>query len=146
MDNMTKFLYTIAFSEGCWDYSNDCPDYHKVVNGNPKLRLNDLNDCNRIEVDLGHGLKSTASGAFQILSRFYDTYKHQLGLKDFSEESQQAIAKQMIHECHATQAITDGHIEQAITLCKSRWASLPGASYGQHTNKMQDLLNFYNSL
>jgi lysozyme len=85
------------------------------------------------------GIKSTAAGRYQILARYFDAYKKQLGLKDFSPASQDAIAVQMIHECGALQDIDAGLLAPAIDKCRSRWASLPGAGYGQHENDIDTL-------
>ena len=63
-----------------------------------------------------------------------DAYRKQLGLKDFSPKSQDAVALQQIgwaqalyHDC--------GDIRQAIDRCSNIWASLPGAGYGQFEHK-----------
>ena len=50
----------------------------------------------------------------------------QLGLKDFSPKSQDAVALQQIKERGALPMI-DGDIRQAIDRCSNIWASLPGA-------------------
>jgi muramidase (phage lysozyme) len=88
----------------------------------------------------------TAAGRYQILARNFDFYKKQLGLKDFSKSAQDAIAIQLIKECGALKDIEAGRIESAIKKCSSRWASFPGAGYGQRENKMANLvLSFKNS-
>ena len=38
-------------------------------------------------VTLNPKLKSTAAGRYQLLSRWWDAYRKQLGLKDFSPKS-----------------------------------------------------------
>ena len=43
-------------------------------------------------------LKSTGAGRYQLLSRWWDAYRKQLGLKDFSPKSQDAVALQQIKE------------------------------------------------
>ena len=43
-------------------------------------------------------LKSTGAGRYQLLSRWWDAYHKQLGLKDFSPKSQDAVALQQIKE------------------------------------------------
>jgi len=86
---------------------------------------------------------STAAGRYQILARIFDAYKKQLNLPDFSPASQDAIALQLIRECRALADIDAGRIETAIRKCRSRWASLPGAGYGQHENNMAKLLDAY---
>ena len=50
-------------------------------------------------------------------------------LKDFSSESQDAVALQQIKERGALPMIDRGDIRQAIDRCSNIWASLPGAGY-----------------
>lgn len=82
---------------------------------------------------------STAAGRYQILERYFDVYKAQLGLPDFGPLSQDRICMQLIGECHAIDDIDAGRFNEAIGKCKSRWASLPGAGYDQHENSMESL-------
>ena len=63
--------------------------------------------------------------------RWWDAYRKQLGLKDFSPKSQDAVALQQIKERGALPMIDRGDIRQAIDRCSNIWASLPGAGYGQ---------------
>ena len=49
-------------------------------------------------VTLNPKLKSTSAGRYQLLSRWWDAYRKQLGLKDFSPKSQDAVALQQIKE------------------------------------------------
>lgn len=78
------------------------------------------------------GIVSTAAGRYQVLERYYDAYKVLLKLTDFSPRSQDLIAQQQISERRgALPAIDAGQLNQAILLCSSLWASLPGAGYGQ---------------
>jgi len=93
-----------------------------------------------------NGLTSTAAGKYQILERYFDTYKKQLHLPDFSPASQDKIAMQMIKEVGADKLINEGQFEQAIVKCSSRWASLPGSQYGQHTNDMAHLKAYYENV
>ena len=56
-----------------------------------------------------------------------DAYRKQLGLKDFSPKSQDAVALQQIKERGALPMIDRGDIRQAIDRCSNIWASLPWA-------------------
>jgi len=121
-------------------------DGYDVIVGSRPNKLNLLphyDDCNRKIISLGNGLKSTASGRYQILARYYDAYKKQLGLPDFSPDSQDRIALQLIRECRALEDIERGDFTLAVKKCASRWASLPNANYGQHENKLEDLKTAY---
>ena len=93
-----------------------------------------------------NGLSSTAAGRYQILERYFDAYKKQLHLIDFSPASQDQIAMQMIKEVGADHLINDGQFEQAVNKCSTRWASLPGAKYGQHVNDMEHLKAYYENV
>ena len=81
-------------------------------------------------VTLNPKLKSTGAGRYQLLSRWWDAYRKQLGLKDFSPKSRDAGVQQ-IKERGALPMIDRGDIRQAIDRCSNIWASLPGAGYGQ---------------
>ena len=88
-------------------------------------------------------LISTAAGRYQLLARYYDAYKKQLKLDDFSPASQDAIALQQIRERNALADVDAGRIAQAIRKCRRVWASLPGAGYAQHENTMDYCLAAY---
>ena len=68
-----------------------------------------------------------------------DAYRKQLGLKDFSPKSQDAVALQQIKERGALPMIDRGDIRQAIDRCSNIWAS-PGAGYGQFEHKADSLI------
>lgn len=89
------------------------------------------------------GIKSSAAGRYQILARSYDAYKSQLKLPDFSPISQDLIALQLMKECKAFEPLDRGDIKTAISRCKSRWASLPGAGYGQNEHSVDHLVKAY---
>jgi muramidase (phage lysozyme) len=88
-------------------------------------------------------MNSDAAGRYQFMGIYWPYYARTLGLKDFGPESQDRWAIALIDECHARADIHAGDIETAITKCKSRWASFPGANYNQHEHTMTDLLNAY---
>lgn len=98
----------------------------------------------------GKDIYSTASGRYQILySLIWVPYQRMLRLPDFSPSSQDAVAIQLITECHALPDIAAGDIDgiaAAITKCKSRWASLPGSTANQGGHSMEDLLAAYTKL
>ena len=67
-------------------------------------------------------------------------HRKQLGLKDFSPKSQDAVALQQIEARGALPMIDRGDIRQAIDRCSNIWASLPGAGYGQFEHKADSLI------
>ncbi|MFC0712247.1 glycoside hydrolase family 24 protein [Azorhizophilus paspali] len=141
--NVLAFLDLIAWSEGTDNGRQPTNDngYDVVVGGGLFAGYAD-HPRKLISLPL-LGIKSTAAGRYQILSRYYDHYKRTLGLPDFGPISQDKIALQLILECKALEDIKDGRIDAAIRKCRSRWASLPGAGYGQHEHAVDDLLAQY---
>ena len=141
--NMKAFLDMLAYSEGTdnWRQKTNNHGYDVIVGGS---LFTDYSDHPRKLISLPKlGIKSTAAGRYQVLAKFYDVYKKQLRLPDFSPASQDAIAMQLIRECKATADIEAGRIADAIHKCRSRWASLPGAGYGQHEQKLDKLIQVY---
>lgn len=88
-------------------------------------------------------LDSDAAGRYQFMGRYWAHYKAQLNLPDFGPASQDKWALQLARECHALDAIEAGRIDLAAKLCKSRWASFPGAGYKQRENSLADLMGWY---
>jgi muramidase (phage lysozyme) len=147
--NLKAFLDMVAYSElGDKLLRNSDDGYNVIVGGKLFNKLKngepDYRDHPGLRVYIKPlGIYSTAAGRYQILARYWRVYKKQLGLKDFGHDSQDAIAIQLIKECHSIDDIKAGRIAEAIEKCRSRWASLPGAEYGQHENKAGDLLVAY---
>lgn len=144
--NVKAFLDMIAWSElGPEILAESSDGYNVLVGSLPgKVKLfHDYSDHPRILVKINDSLSSTAAGRYQILKRTFDFYKKQFHLPDFSRFSQDVIAIQLIKECGALDDITSGNIYSAIHKCRSRWASLPGAGYGQHEQRIEPLISAY---
>jgi lysozyme len=91
----------------------------------------------------GRQLKSSAAGRYQIIVKTWDALKAKLGLVDFSPESQDAAAIELIRERGALADVQAGRIESAIRKCAPVWASLPGAGYNQPERQITSLLTNY---
>lgn len=147
--NRRAFLDTLAFSEiGAALLADPRTDNgYKVIVGSTPVRpiLMDSYDDHprRLIVVNSAGLKSTAAGRYQLLARYFDAYRKQLGLADFSPAAQDQIALQQIAEQGALDAIDTGHFQQAVGKVSNIWASLPGAGYGQRENVMSVLEDAY---
>jgi muramidase (phage lysozyme) len=141
--NLLAFLDMLAWSEGTDHPRQRTLDqgYDVIVGGS--LFAGYADHPRKLIALPKLGIKSTAAGRYQLLSRYYDAYKRQLGLADFSPLSQDKIAIQQIRERRALPDIQAGRIAQAIAKCRNIWASLPGAGYGQHEHKLDDLLAHY---
>ena len=143
--NRKAFLDMLGVSEGTSTIPGSDGGYRVLVGSTAArpILFDNYADHPRI---LNKQFNSSAAGKFQILERFFDGYKKQLYLPDFGPSSQDAIALQMIAECHALDDIDAGRFDDAVFKCRSRWASLPGANYsGQHMQKIKDLRLAYSS-
>lgn len=139
--NLQAFLDMIGWSEGTTRIKGSDNGYNVIVGG---TLFHSYADHPRKLVDLPKlGIKSTAAGRYQQLSRYWDVYRKQLNLKDFSPASQDAVAIQVIKERKALQDIESGNIASAISKCANIWASFPGAGYGQFEHKVEPLLAQY---
>lgn len=141
--NVAAFLDMIAWAEGTDNGRQPTNNrgYDVIVGGS---LFTDYSDHPRKLVDLPRlGIKSTAAGRYQLLSRYYDAYKKTLKLDDFSPLSQDLIAIQQIKEQRALPLIKAGKFDEAVSKVRNIWASLPGAGYGQHEQKLSKLAEIY---
>lgn len=90
-----------------------------------------------------NGAVSTAAGAFQINRPTYKRLADKLGLDDFSPNTQDRMAIELIREKGALGDVLAGRAEAAAGKVAKVWASMPGATYGQRTVSMQSFLNQY---
>ncbi|WP_419403755.1 lysozyme [Stenotrophomonas rhizophila] len=141
--NVVAFLDMLAWSEGTDNGKQPTRDcgYDVIVGGR---LFTSYADHPRVLVDLPKlKIQSTAAGRYQLLRKYYDAYRKTLGLQDFSPLSQDLIALQQIRERRALPLIQAGKVTEAIKAVRNIWASLPGAGYGQHERKLEDLLVVY---
>ena len=86
INNQRKaFLDMLAWSEGTDNGRQKTRNhgYDVIVGGE---LFTDYSDHPRKLVTLNPKLKSTGAGRYQLLSRWWDAYHKQLGLKDFSRK------------------------------------------------------------
>lgn len=76
---------------------------------------------------------STAAGRYQINAPTWDDLRSRssLRLTDFSPENQDRAAIALIQMEDAFADVQAGRLARACEKCAPRWASLPGAHYGQ---------------
>jgi muramidase (phage lysozyme) len=150
---LKAFLDTIAWSEGTSTSPLTQNDgYDVIVTGitGPSIFI-DYSDH-----PFAHGgavtvravplLISTAAGRYQLLARYWNIYRVQLNLPDYSPASQDAVAIQQIKERGAIALIEAGNVAGAITACSAIWASFPQNSYGQGGKTMPVLIEKYQNL
>jgi len=151
MDSKLKaFLDLIAWSEGTSTSSVTRNDgYDVIVSGihGPSI-LTDYTDHpfahgGSVQWKLNPPEFSTAAGRYQVLAHYFEVYKSQLHLPDFSPASQDAVALQQMKERKAITLVESGAIEEAIKACSNIWASFPGNIYGQGGKSMASLVSKY---
>jgi muramidase (phage lysozyme) len=86
---------------------------------------------------------STAAGAYQINWPTWQEIQAALHLPDFSPASQDEAARWLLQKCGALPLIDAGDFAGAVAKAAPRWASLPGAGYGQHENTLASLQAAY---
>lgn len=91
----------------------------------------------------GETLRTSAAGRYQFLARTWDDIARRLNLPDFSPENQDRAALELVRQRGALADVQAGRIQMAIAKCAPIWASLPGAGYAQHENKLTSLVAQY---
>lgn len=142
--NVVAFLDMLAVSEIGAALLAASDDGYNVLEGSTTERPILFADYStHPHVVLNNVQTSTAAGRYQLLNRYYPPYRDQLKLVDFGPISQDRIAIQQIKESRAFDLIIAGNIDAAVARCAHIWASLPGAGYQQHENKLATLLTSY---
>jgi len=135
--NVKAFLWMLRVSEGTAGQDG----YSTIVGGS---QFQGFADHPRVLIALPNlGIKSSAAGAYQIIRRTWDGVRDKLGLPDFSPESQDAAAIELIRQRGALADVKAGRFADAVEKCKKEWASLPGAGYGQRENTLARLQGAY---
>lgn len=100
------------------------------------------------EDKLGRRAYTSAAGAYQFMAvsmvpgggytrvNTWDRIAAKLGLTDFSPDSQDAAAVELIREAGALSDVMAGDLDRAVSRVRRIWASLPGAGYGQPEKSM----------
>ena len=149
--NLLAYMKMLRFSEGTLNHPLTTNGGYDVivtgVDGKPEV-FTDYSDHpfaggRPAKVFNRKGERSSASGAYQQLYRYWPAYKKQLGLRDFSPASQDLLCIQLLRERKAMDDIEAGRITSAIPKCSNIWASLPGAGYGQREHDVNRLLKAY---
>lgn len=133
--NLKAFLIMLQYSEGT--LGKDA--YRKLFGGGT---VDDLSKHPNTPVSKW-GLTSTAAGAYQILNKTWTELQERLGLPDFSPNSQDRAAIELIKRRKALDDVMAGRFAQAIAKCRKEWASLPGAGYNQSEKSPEALAKVY---
>jgi muramidase (phage lysozyme) len=138
--NVRAFLDMIAHAEGTIGLGDD--GYNVIVGG---ALFADYADHPRKVIEVQPGLKSTAAGRYQFLSRTWDDLVEQCRLQNFGPLSQDRAAIRMFRWAGALDEIKAGKVSDAVALCRKLWASLPNAGYGQREVNLEKLTAVYAS-
>ena len=122
-ENLSKFLDFTSKSEGA--------DYNTIVGG--KTFKDYTKHPGVVGLTTPEG-PSTAAGRYQITKTTYDDVATKLGIKDFSPESQDKIALELIRRKDALEDVKAGRFEQAIGKLGKTWASFSSSTYNQPKN------------
>lgn len=150
--NTRAFLDMLAVSEG-----TSGPNGYRTMFGGGLF--DDFTDHPRIAHQFtdqaGRTLWTSAAGRYQFMAvspipaggstrvNTWDVLQEQLSLPDFSPDSQDQAAAELIRQRGALGDVQAGRFEAAIAKCAKTWASLPGAGYAQHENKLSKLVAAY---
>jgi len=133
--NVEKFLMAITYCEGTDRQKTPYNELFGFTNfvgyeKHPEILIKTPN------------YSSTAAGRYQILKKTAKALK----MKDFTPESQDIAAIQLIKQSGAYKLILDGDFKNALLKCNGVWASIPESPYGQPVKKMKDVLDFINKI
>lgn len=118
--NLTRFLAFLGKSEGA--------DWNTVVGGK---KFSDFSQHpNVVGLTTPDG-PSTAAGKYQITGTTYRDVAPKIGVNDFSPESQNQVAIELIRRNGALDDVLAGNYEPAIKKLGGVWASLPSSNYNQ---------------
>lgn len=111
-------LNTIAYAEGA--------DYNTRVGGSTFMDLSKKPGKKTYIKSIGN--YSTAEGRYQFLNSTWDSVAKDLGLKDFSPQSQDLAAIELIKRRGAMGDVLSGDLGTAVSKLNKEWASLPTKS------------------
>jgi muramidase (phage lysozyme) len=121
--NLSKFLDFTSKSEGA--------DYNTIVGG--KTFEDYSKHPGVVGLTTPEG-PSTAAGRYQITKTTYDDVAAKLGITDFSPESQDKIAQELIRRKGALEDVQAGRYPDAIKKLGKTWASFSSSTYNQPKN------------
>lgn len=126
--NVRAFLEAIRACEGTTG-----PDGYRTLFGgglfsgwgdHPRKRFTFVNTAGQTQI-------TTAAGAYQFIVPTWDRLALKLGLHDFTPDSQDRAAVELIAEAGALPDVKEGRLQAAIDKCSAVWASLPSSTYPQ---------------
>jgi muramidase (phage lysozyme) len=142
--NVKAFLGAIAEAEG--------GDYNLMFGG-VKGKKNDKWRFSDDSTHPGAGIdgSTTAAGMYQINKATWKEMSARMGLSDFSAETQDLIAVELLDAERAIHALIQGDVDAALMSASKRWAALPqgpgkAGRYKQPYMKYDEFIGVYKRL
>lgn len=128
--NVQRFLNMVALAEGT---AKPGVDPYRVNFGGSQMDDLSAHPGVRREFTQTDGKKNytTAAGKYQFLKGTWDDVAGKLGLQDFSPQSQDAAAVELLRRNGALPHVLNGDFNEAVKRSGSTWASLPSSPYAQ---------------
>jgi lysozyme len=137
--NIKAFLDTISQAEG-----TSGPDgYRTIFAGETFSDYSKHPDEVKCAYSNGQRLCSSAAGKYQFLKPTFDRLQKKLNLPDFSPQSQDLAAIELIREEGALEDIKAGKIKEALEKVSAIWVHIEGAGYGQPEHSFEKLEAIY---
>lgn len=135
--NVRAFLKAIRLGEGTLDERG----YNRIVGGE---EFEDFSQHPRQRIYIPrYKVYSTAAGAYQIIWPTWETLQTRYDFPDFSPQCQDEAAVALIDGRHALWDVKQGKLLVAVDKCALEWASLPGSTAGQRTEKFENVKAVY---
>ncbi|MGC9502530.1 glycoside hydrolase family 24 protein [Baaleninema sp.] len=136
---LRALLDTIAFAEG----THDALGYQTIFTFDEFSNFSDHPRQVRCAKYYGQHLCSDAAGRYQMLSSTYDSVVETTELTDFSPQSQDLAAVELIRRRGGLEKIEAGDFDGAMKAIQREWASLPGSGHGQPEVTFEELRAVY---
>lgn len=132
------FLNMLAASEGTAGRGND--GYNIMFGGGAFTDYDTHPNVKNKYIDkTGKAGSSTAAGRYQILNPTYKSVADQLGITDFTPESQDKIAIALMVQKGAADSVKNGDVSTFIRKMNNTWTSLPGSTEGAKYHSQRDM-------
>lgn len=145
--NVVAFLDTIAHSELGEYILNHSDNGYNVLVGSLPGHIHTFDSYSRHPrklVQLSNlGIKSSAAGRYQFIWPTWHGLIEKCRFRSFEPIDQDRGCVAEILGADALDDVKEGRFSRAVEKCRHIWASLPGAGYGQHENKLEDLQAVY---
>lgn len=145
-ENRRQFLDFIAVSEGTYGKGDD--GYNVTFGGDTfDNGLAFHPNIQRAFVQTDGQIKySGAAGRYQFINQTWNGLAKQLGLTDFSKESQDKAALELIRQKGALADVDAGDWKTAVSKLGGEWASFPSSPYAQNKHSYEKLEKSWNFL